>query len=95
MILLDKKEYWKVSAPLGKVPINTFFALAVVEKQLTGTIYVDNIDHPETFYIIHPYGMSLLFGKTDNDMVNSFLPGRFLNKNKVRNKHEWLQVFPD
>jgi RimJ/RimL family protein N-acetyltransferase len=95
MILLDKNEYWKVKAPLDTLPINAFFALAVVEKQLTGTIYIDNTDHPETFYIIHPYGMSLLFGNANNDMVNSFLLDRFLNNNKVRNKHEWLQVFPD
>jgi hypothetical protein len=95
MILLDKNEYWKIKAPLEQLPINTFFALAVVEKQLTGTIYVDNTEHPETFYIIHPYGMSLLFSNTNNDVVNSFLFDRFLNKNKARDKYEWLQVFPD
>jgi RimJ/RimL family protein N-acetyltransferase len=95
MILLDKNEYWKVNALLEELPINTFFALAVVEKQLTGDIYVDNAQNPETSYIIHPYGMSLLFGNANNDLVNSFLIDRFLNKNKARNKYEWLQVFPN
>jgi hypothetical protein len=66
-----------------------------VEKHVFGTIYVDKTDKPETFYVIHPYGQSLLFGKIDNDVFNLKLLNYMLNKSRLRDKNEWLQAYPD
>ena len=95
MILLDESKYHKVTEPLRKVTINNLFARAVVEQKVTGSVYVDDIENPETYYVIHPYGMSLLFGKTDNDNFNSEFLDYALNTLRVRHKYEWLQAFPE
>jgi hypothetical protein len=92
--LLDKSNYDKVIKPLSKVAVNHLFARSVVEKKVNGSIYVDNTETPGTFYIVHPYGMSLLFGNSDNADFNRQLIDYFLNTFKIRNKHEWLQAYP-
>ena len=94
MILLGKTKYDKVIKPLNKVTINNLFARSVAENQVRGTIYVDDVDNPKTFFIIHPYGMSLLFGNMENDEFNTWLLDFSLNRNQVRDKIYWLQVFP-
>jgi RimJ/RimL family protein N-acetyltransferase len=94
MVLLDKSKYDKVLGPLKQVIINNLFARSVVEQQLPGSIYVDNINSPATFHVFHPYGMSLLFGKPDNKEFNSKLFDYCLNTNKIRTRYEWMQAFP-
>jgi len=95
MILLDKKEYYKASEPLQQVEINHLFADAVVLGHIDGRIYVDNTLKPEVFYVEHPYGMSLLFGRTTNELFNKWLIQHALNIHKIRNRFEWLQAFPN
>ena len=94
MILLDNSKYHKAVKPLMEVTINNLFARSVVEKKINGSVYVDNVEKPGIFYIIHPYGMSLLFGETANDNFNSKLIDYALNTFRVRNNYEWLQAFP-
>jgi GNAT superfamily N-acetyltransferase len=65
-----------------------------VEKHVTGSIYVDRSNEPGTFYIVHPYGMSLLFGDTEQDDFNLQLLDYLLNTSKVRGKADWLLAFP-
>jgi RimJ/RimL family protein N-acetyltransferase len=95
MLLLDQSKYDKVIEPLRDVTINNLFARSVVEKKVTGAVYVDNIEMPKTFYVVHPYGMSLLFGKTDNNEFNFNFLDYALNNLNVRDKYEWLQAYPD
>ncbi len=95
MLLLDKSKYDKVIKPLRDVTINNLFARSVVEKKVTGAVYVDKLEMPKTFYVVHPYGMSLLFGETDNDDFNANFLDYALNIFKVRDKYEWLQAFPE
>lgn len=95
MILLKENEYDKAVKPIKDVSINNLFARSVVEKHINGTIYVDNTDDPKIFYIFHPYGMSLLIGEMDNDEFNSGLLDYCLNKNKTRDKLNWLQAYPE
>ncbi len=76
------------------VSINNLFARAVVEKKVCGSIFVNEIECPETFYVIHPYGMSLLFGKSDNYEFNKLFREHALNTKKQRTKFEWMQAFP-
>ena len=67
MIKIDKQEYDKVIQSLSRVSFNNLFARSVIEKRVSGSIYVNNTKNPETLYIVHPYGMSLLLG--DHDIV--------------------------
>ena len=95
MKLLDKSKYDKIINPLREVTINNLFARSVVEKKVNGLVYVDNTEEPKTFYVFHPYGMSLLFGDSRNKEFNANFRDYSLNINKIRNKHEWMQAFPD
>lgn len=95
MILLDKKDYYKVLEPLREVTINHLFAKAVIEKHVSSSIYVDNVENPTSFYVCHPYGMSLLFGDSTHEAFNAWLLSHALNSFNTRDRYEWLQVFPD
>jgi len=95
MELLDKADYKKVVQPLKKVTINSLFARAVVEQKVTGKIYVDNPDNPKTFYVVHPYGMTLLFGQANNEKFNTAFKSYALNNDNTRSNYEWLQAFPN
>jgi RimJ/RimL family protein N-acetyltransferase len=95
MILIDKNNYDKVLKPLMKVTINNLFARAVVERKVDGLVYIDNEQNPRTFYVVHPYGMSLLFGDTENHSFNSAFLNYSLNTFRIREKYEWMQAFPD
>lgn len=94
MVPLTKENYAKVIGTLQEVNINNLFALAVIENHVSGKVYVDSTDSPATFYVVHPYGMSLLFGKHDNQEFNQHFKEYALNKNNLRNSHEWMQAFP-
>jgi len=95
MKLLDKALYDKLIQPLRQVTINNLFARSVVEKRISGKVYVDQTENPTTFYVVHPYGMSLLFGDFNNQEFNHRFRDYALNLGKERDKHEWMQVYPD
>lgn len=95
MKLLNKDQYYKAVKPLEDVVFNHLFACAVVEQKIDGLIYTDNSDAPESFYVIHPYGMSLLFGNDKKEEFNAQLINYLINKNKIRNRTEWMQVYPE
>jgi len=95
MYTLPADEYEKVKGPLSEVPINTLFVEAVLKGDVPGTVYVDDGKNPRVFYIVHGYGMSLLFGDTGNEAFNSEFARYLMNTDKTRNTHEWMQVYPD
>ena len=95
MILLNKSEYYRLLLPLKKVEINHLFAEAVLLGHVSGSVYVDQNVDPTIFYVSHPYGMSLLFGEPGNDEFNTWLLGHALNDSKTRQRHEWLQAYPE
>lgn len=87
MIRLKKESYSLVTPLLKRVEINSFFANNVAEGYSDGVVYVDNKQNPETAYIKHRCGMSLLFGNPDNQIfIDNIL-------NKIANK-EGLQAYP-
>jgi len=94
MILLDKSNYYKAFEPIQGVAINHLFADAVLQGHISGAVYVDSSENPTTFYIVHPYGMALLFGDTTNEDFNAWLLGHALNSHKMRDRYEWLQAYP-
>jgi GNAT superfamily N-acetyltransferase len=79
---------------LSQIEINNLFARAVIEKKITGKVYVDKIENPKTFYVVHPYGMSLLFGDSQNIDFNKNILYYSLNLNKLRDRYEWMQAYP-
>lgn len=95
MTLLETKDYYKAAASITTVRINTLFARAVIEQKVQGKIYVDNPESPQTFYILHPYGMSLLFGKSNNEKFNQKFKNYVLNINEERCHDEWMQTYPN
>jgi GNAT superfamily N-acetyltransferase len=95
MHLLDTKEYHKLILPLDKVKINSLFARSVIECHIPGKVYAENDDCPNTFYVVHPYGMSLLFGESSNQRFNNRFKDYALNLKKERDKFEWMQAFPN
>ncbi|MDF0716420.1 GNAT family N-acetyltransferase [Muricauda sp. 334s03] len=92
---LLKEDYSKVIGALKEVKINNLFARAVVENHVSGKVYVDDVNNPTTVYVIHPYGMSLLFGKHDNQAFNRAFKDYALNKENLRDTHEWMQAYPE
>ncbi len=71
MIELSIERYSLLEEPLKKVENNHLFAPSVIERKVIGTVFVDNIENPKTFYVVHPYGMSLLFGDNGNKSFNN------------------------
>lgn len=92
MKLLPKKNYDKILKPLKSVSINHLFARSVAEHHVAGTIWVNDVENPITFYILHPYGMSLLFGNTEQEDFNRSLTAYILSTAKTG--IEWLQAYP-
>ncbi|MCC5465437.1 GNAT family N-acetyltransferase [Pelosinus baikalensis] len=95
MELLQQDNYGKILEQLYEIPYNTLFARAVLELKANGNVWVDNQDNPNTVFIAHSYGMSLLFGNTDNETFNTSLVDYMSNTNRNRSKYEWLQVYPE
>lgn len=94
MILLEKDQYSRLLGPLKAVTNNNLFALAVAENVVEGRVFVDDVENPKSFYLIHPYGMSLLFGDWSNKKFNLEFKKYALNENRDRKSVEWMQVFP-
>jgi L-amino acid N-acyltransferase YncA len=94
MELLDKNQYSKLTDKVKEVSFNNLFARAVVENLVTGTIYVDNPLDIKTAYIVHPYGMTLLLGDTNQDHFNEQFKEYALNTENKRKSFEWMQSYP-
>ena len=94
MKLVEKSNYLALLPFLTKVKINHYFAKSVLTQRANGKVYVDNETSPSSFYIVSGYGMSLLFGKTNNHEFNLKLRDYLLNTDQQREQEEWLQVYP-
>lgn len=92
---IQSKHIHKIIGLLEQVPFNCLFALAVLKGYVAGKVYVDDEHAPNAAYIQHPYGMSLLAGYTDNQNFHKWLEQNMMNCDALREKTEWLQVFPE
>lgn len=96
MILINESKYSEIEDILKKIPINTIFAKAVARKCMSGgKIWADDKENPKSFYLLHPYGMGLLFGDHTNEKFNNSIREYFLNKGNVRKTEEWVQAYPE
>ena len=80
---LAEPEYHRLAARLAVLEMNTLFARAVLERDAPGRVLADANG---AVYVIHGYGMSLLFGGTPNDEVLAEVTAT------PRADAEWLQV---
>jgi RimJ/RimL family protein N-acetyltransferase len=94
MHFLERNKYASALPALKKVSINNLFARSVLENHVRGRVFVDDIARPRAFYVVHPYGMSLLYGDMEDGFLNSGLRDYLLGKNGLRKTGEFLQVFP-
>lgn len=94
MLILDPKQYHYVQRALDRVTISNLFVRAVLNHDIKGIVYVNRIEDPNAFYVVHPYGMSLLFGELSESHFNAQVREYLINSDKQRNRFEWLQVFP-
>ena len=93
MIRLPDTGYIQAIKELREVTFNSLFARSVVEKHVDGKVFVDNLQDPRVFYVLHPYGMALLYGDVSSTFFESELKD-FLTRNKNINIGKWVQVFP-
>jgi len=95
MIELNKSKFQSILPRLEKIDFNYLFAKTVLEDNIDGKVFVDNEIAPSSIYVLHSYGMSLLFGDHQNESFNSSLHNYFLNSTNQRDQVEWMQVFPN
>jgi GNAT superfamily N-acetyltransferase len=89
---LGKADYGRLVAPLRGLDLNTLFARAVVEQGAPGRVFVDSLESPAVGYVIHRYGMSLLFGTSGRRDRDDQLLAQVVAR--PRTGDEWLQVSP-
>ena len=92
---LGKENYYRVVPLLKAVTINKLFAIYVLENKVEGRVYVDSLDSPKSCYIVHAYGMGLLFGDSSNREFNEKFRLYVLEELLVSEKVEWMQAYPD
>jgi len=90
MIQLNEKQYDMLLEPLAQADFSTLFARSVLAGHVDVKVFVDRMPNPLTFYIVHSYGLSMLFGNADNAQFNSDLLDYFAQIDK----DEWLQAHP-
>lgn len=94
MELLDKEQFSKLADRVNQIPFNNLFVRAVIEHMVSGKVYVDNALDVKTAYIVHPYGMTLLLGDSDNGDFNQQFRKYSLNIDGKRDSFEWMQTYP-
>jgi len=91
---LNKNHYKILLDPISKIPFNTLMIRSIISGHVDGKVYADSTDNPQSFYIIHPYGMSYLTGDSNNESFNKWLHDYFTGKSPTRKKDEWVQIHP-
>ena len=94
MLELSKNRYEVLLEPVMGIPFNMLIARSVISDHVDGTVFVDCCEYPQSFYIVHPYGMTYLCGRSDNQEFNAGLIDYFIGKSHTRKRSEWLQAFP-
>ena len=94
MFELDKKNYERLLDSILQIPFNMLMARSVLSGHVNGKVFVDSCESPQSFYVIHPYGMTYLCGRSDNEDFNAALFDYFKGLSYPREKDEWIQAFP-
>jgi GNAT superfamily N-acetyltransferase len=92
VIELDPAARDAVLAGLRALPINTLFVQSILCGHVDGWIRADDARDPRALYAVHPYGMSLLWGRDAGAGWRAWLAGHLGSATRPA---EWLQVYPD
>ncbi len=92
MIELPRESFAGLLPALRALPINHLFARAVLERCVDGWVWVDEAQPPAMVHVLHPYGMTLLFG--DTAAVSPPTLSHHLNVQARAAADRWMQVFP-
>ncbi len=92
MIELTRESFAGVVPAVVALPINHLFARAVLERSVEGRVWVDDAEDPALVHVLHPYGMTLLFG--DTSAVSAQTLDHHLNVQARAPTDRWMQVFP-
>lgn len=85
--------YCKLAGTLSGLTMNTLFARAVLEQDAPGRVFAYPAESPAVCYVVHGYGMSLLWGDSGSPEMNASLLGQLLAMPRAAD--EWLQVGSD
>lgn len=77
---------------LDDVPINVGFVRAVLDGTAAGELWCDRPADPRAFHVVHPYGMSLVWGPGVDDARQDVLDR--LRGRRASGHAEWLQIEP-
>lgn len=92
MIELQPGRFHTLLPTLQRVLINKLFARSVLEQEVLGRVWIDRRDNPSLIHVIHPYGMTLLFGDASgthpNDLKAHILAIR------INAADRWMQASP-
>ena len=77
---------------LDAVPINVGFVRAVLDGTAAGDVWCDREDDPRAFHVVHPYGMSLVWGDDVPESVDTIVAR--IRARAASGRDEWLQVEP-
>lgn len=94
MFLLPESDYYKALPLLDTIPINTIFARLILVGRTKGKVYVNDLNDPQTFYVVHPFTMTLLFGRWDDEQFNTKFLAHALNTEEGRSNIEYMQAWP-
>lgn len=94
MFLIQPERYREAALKLNDVNFNTLFARSVLLQHVNGQVFVDEIEHSNSFYVVHPSGMSLLYGDIKDSFLKTDLKDYMLRNNSQRRRDESLQVSP-
>jgi RimJ/RimL family protein N-acetyltransferase len=90
---LGAAEYERLIPSLRALDMNTLFARAVLDHDAPGRVFVDSAESPSVAYVIHGYGMSLLFGGRGSPPADDRALMEVLGMR--RSAAEWLQLWPE
>ena len=93
MLRLQADAYPTLLPALRRVPINHLFARSVLERKVDGEVWADRADAASLAHVIHPYGMTLLFG--DAEVVDPAALKAHLLAPGANGADRWLQASPE
>lgn len=92
MIELHPDAFHTLLPSLRSLPVNHLFARSVLERHVAGRVWLARKEAPKLCHIVHPYGMTLMFGdagRTDQQVLKAHL-----DECRHATHDQWMQVTP-
>lgn len=92
MFELQPDRFHSLLPSMRRVPINHLFARSVLEQEVQGRVWTDRPGNPSLIHVVHPYGMTLLFGDAPQTPPGELKAHLLALGSKAADK--WLQAEP-